>query len=505
MVDVTIDQLLDGEATRDRTAVGPFNQGGVTFKGSVPPNPPREIHAINQAQLEAELGPGLNIPDGESLKIVIDEAFTLTTGFKIGTGSSLEFTASTPNTVINFTPVGMPMFANTVIANDIFNVTISDITIIGNSVNSIFDVKGTGIVIMRDVNFVGFGDLGTIQVTFSNFRTCAFQNMTRGLKFVGISAVGITQCTIVQSIAQNATFFSFVAGVGPLIVDVDTVRVFSAFAGDSLLFLDPNATPGSVFAVEKSGSGGGDFYQPGITVGVDSVADASGAAEFTTGLIHNLVVGRPVVLSGFTEPSYNGTFIVSAVDTPLVGTTFQCEGVAFNINDTGFANPQSLDSTNVKIIAESNQGVPNSMFTGDAGLEIFGAEISSSSLAQDAFEVITSASWAYNNLERFAIGVSNQGQMVAEDMELRRYTINYSATIEKSGGGSTNIGIVLLKNGVEIGFNAPHTVNTGKIQIGTGDIVELTVSDTVQVAVINYDSTAATILISQVSLVINRA
>lgn len=760
MVDVTIDDLLDGENIRKRGSVGPFNQEGITYKGSVPPNAPREIHVTNQAQLEAELGVDLEIPDGQSLKIIADESFTLSKGFKYGVNSTLLFVGSVPDVFITYTgsdPLhqnsfsidlvytgnfldnsnegtsgvlttissdGLTLFTIDSLVNLMFQYDLStpndlstavysgksfdfkvgtnenlpeglclssddskfyivgssqdaifeydlptlndittasysgnslstsaqdgsprgldisndgtklflvggatnfiyqynlsvpkdlstavfsgktldtsnedgneegvaissdgrillflgnasntvyqynlstpndlstavysgisfdigdqttapmdidissdnskafiiesdttfeydltgigianssitkDLTLIGNGTNKVYDLTGTGIVTVRDVNFIGFGDMGEIKTNFSDLRNCGFFDNAEGLKFIGGAAHAATNCFIQQTIAANVTYFSVIAGAFPIVAAISRVRTFLADSGDTLVFIDPNSPVGSAFTVDISGSAAADFYQQGVDIAVTSVVDAIGDAEFNTGISHDLVPGKPVVLSGFTETTYNGTFIVKTVDTDITGTTFTVIDVAFFGTDTGTLNAKSLDSTDVEITATSNTGVPNSMYTADAGLELFGSEISSSSLAQDAFEVITSASWSFNNLERFEIGVNNEGQLVAQDTELRRYTINYTGTIEKSGGGSVDIGIVLLKNGVIIGFNAPHTVNTGKIQIGTGDIVQLTAGDTIQVAVINYDVSATAIDISQVSLVVNRA
>ena len=110
----------------------------------------------------------------------------------------------------------------------------------------------------------------------------------------------------------------------------------------------------------------------------------------------------------------------------------------------------SLYSTDPRVIAEDNPEQRDSMFIAEAGLELFGSEISSASLAQNAFEVITSASWMYAKLERYSIGVNNEGQLVNNDFSKREYDIEYSATIEKQGGGSLNIGIIILRNGIEV-------------------------------------------------------
>ena len=90
MSEIPISGLIDGADVIVRGAQVAFEQNNVTFRGSVRPNPVRQINVMNQAQLEAELGPNLEIPDGEGITIVCDDAFILTKPFKIGLNSFLE-------------------------------------------------------------------------------------------------------------------------------------------------------------------------------------------------------------------------------------------------------------------------------------------------------------------------------------------------------------------------------------------------------------------------------
>ena len=71
MTDVRVDQLLDIGDTQKPDALVMLQQDGVSFKGPTRPNPPREINVTSQAQLEAQFGTDLEIPDGESMHFSI--------------------------------------------------------------------------------------------------------------------------------------------------------------------------------------------------------------------------------------------------------------------------------------------------------------------------------------------------------------------------------------------------------------------------------------------------
>lgn len=501
MVDITIDELLDGETIRQPTSQGILSEDNITYKGSIAPNPTRVIHAINQAQLEEALGVDLIIPDGTSISVVIDDAFTLNKPFKIGNFASFEIVTYTMNTLLTYTGTG-GLIQNENPANPVVFVTLENIKIDGNGTSTLFDLFGVGLLRIEHVTIQNFDSLGTIEM-FSIFSNASnFNVINKGLVIIRTANILIFVCTSTQSSATGLTLFSIISDGIQTNTSIDVVRAFTFFAGDSLLFLDPNAPVGSIYYIDKSDAQPGDLYQLGTDIAINSVADSSGQAEFTTAAPHGLIVGKPVVLSGFSESTYNVTDIVSVVNSP---TTFELRDVSFVATDTGNMNTASKNQTDSQVLANENEGIDDSMFIAEVGLQIFGSEISSSSLAQDTFEIITSGAWVFStNLERFAENTSNEGEIIVTAEKTRKYSVTYDATIEKSGGGSVNIGIILIKNGVtNVSFNAPHTVNTGKIQVGRTNIVELAKGDTLQIAVINYDASATAILISQVNLVVS--
>jgi len=163
--------------------------------------------------------------------------------------------------------------------------------------------------------------------------------------------------------------------------------------------------------------------------------------------------------------------------------------------------PGSKTDTDVQVFAKLNQGSPDSMFVGEAGLQVFAAPVISASLAQNGFQVINSANWLYDTLQGVKKGIENEGELVITDPKERLYTIDYFGTIEKtSAPGNVNIGIVVLKDGNIASFNAPRHDNAGKIQTKWSNNISAKKDDILKVAVINYDPTAANIGTSQAGI-----
>ena len=496
---VKISELPDGTEKHTPESLSVIVQDGVTMKGSIRPSPAKFFPAMTQAQLEGQFGTDLIIPDGESWSISIKNDMTLTKPFKIGNGSSLEIFAGSINLNLTYTGTGA-LFQNENPANPIVSLDIHNMDITGDGTNDIFDVVVSFVVVTNDVLFNNFDNTGTLDSGFLDLRFTALQGVNSGFILKNLVVGTFNQMNLNQGATSND--LTFITVLSSSVTRVVARDCFSADSGSSMFYLDPNSAVNSTFVIENTTGSFTDVFRQGVAQAITSVTDAAGAARFNLGgPAHNLSIGDFVIMNGFSTSSYNGAFIVEVVPT---ATEFMLEGVAFVADDTGTLNPASLDSTDVKVMATNNFGSQDSMFTGDSGLEIFGSEITVTINTANVPEVITSTSWAFSNLERFSIGVNNEGQLVTDDVSVRRYNIVYSGTIEKVGGGSVDIGIILSKNGTDVSFNAPHTVNTGKIQITGSDIIELTDTDTLQVEAINYLDTA-NIDVSQISLVVSLA
>lgn len=503
MTNIQISQLLDGRAIRGRTSEAPFEQGGITYKDRDTPGLTRQINISSQAQLEAEFGVNIEIPDGDKVTIVY-ESFALEKPIFIGLGSVLELRSATIEDEISYEGIGA-MFQRTNILNDIRALILNDVFILGDLTQLLCDLKGTSRLFITGSRIEGFKGSNT-EFPFTKFDNLAAVNWTEGWLFRNPSSLNISNSNLRQSSSPGVTFLSIITNV---ICNVVIGANFSSTLqpSDSLIFFDPNAPAGSAFTISGTAISDGDFYQLGPQKAISSVADNGGVPRFTS-TSHALLDRQVTVLKDFiTEPTYNGTFKVKVIDA----NTFDVEELTFTGNDTGNVNASSLDSTDVRVSASDNPMQPDSMFTGNAGLEI-AAPITVTINTISIPEVITDVNWATNNLERFEDDVTtpNQGRLITKDLSTRRYSVTYSGTINKSGGPGTNVGIVLLKQVggtgplINISNNAPRVFITTTTPLTRTEIVELAENDVIQVGVINYVDTND-IDVYQANLEVNRA
>lgn len=455
----------------------------------------------DQADLEAQFDDAgdIVIPDGESWSVVILESFTLSKPIKIGLNSTLEFRGAALNIIITYTGTGA-MFQNENPANLINTLVLRELALFSSGVEALFDIVGSARCRLEQMNIVKFESLGTIEAMFITIPSTGTFDINEGLLIIEPQGVRMGTFSHIPPTARSLVFITIIATGNPNVIMTAT-NVFNSSA--DVVFFDPSSGAISDYSIQNTRGFFNSLFVPGTDLAIASVSDSGGDALFDTGgPAHGYSIGDRIVLNEFlVETNYNLTGIINT--TPS-GSTFTVVGVSFTATDSGNTTQASRDSTDVTVRAENNTGNPDSMFTGDAGLEIFGSEVTVTINTIDVPEVITNAGWAFSGLERFEIGVNNEGQLNTLDTATRRYSIGYSGTIEKVGGGSVNVGIVLLKNGSLVSFNPPHTVNTGKIQISGSDIVELTKDDTLQVAVINYLDTS-NIDVSQIGLVVNLA
>lgn len=493
MVDITIPELLDGTNTRKATSLVMFDEGGTSFNGTSRPNSSRQINVTNQASLENQLGTNLEIPDGTALTIVVDESFTLTKPFKIGLTSFIEIYASAIRTILTYTGSGA-LFQNLGPANDIRSCLPHNIILAGDGTNSVFDIKGDALSALdaNNVNFINFDSMGTADMAFVIFTSCATQTLNKGLIALNPQAVTIGKLLVNQTGPTGITFLTIKTNI-PTNVDIDTLRALSFFSGDSLLFFDPNAPIDTIYTLRKCEVAAGDLYQRGTDIVINSVADnGSGKARFTAAASHGLSVGTPVVLTDFTaQPTYEGTFIVTAVDTPLTGTTFDVEEITFVGTSTGAMNRTGLDQTNPPVIASNNKDSNDSMSSAQVGFTNIAAPIVVVISTQDVPVIIGGSQFASDNIERAS--TTGDGQITNLTKKTQKYPITFSGLVEKVGGGSTDIGLLLLKNGNPVltdTFQLPHSVNAGIIQVSATRDFELAETDTLDIAVVNFAGTA---------------
>lgn len=238
-------------------------------------------------------------------------------------------------------------------------------------------------------------------------------------------------------------------------------------------------------------------------VNVTAVVDnGSGKTRFIVPLLHGLSVGKVIVLRNFA--TYNQTAIVTAVDTPITGTTFDAD-IPFVATETGLADASSLDGTDNRVDAVSNPDQPDSMalaevrsnvpisFTSVSG--VFTPIENSPSVQGDFIEDPATESFSID---------TGTGAITYTGLEPITATIAFDFLISKDGGGTDNAIISLFDFATQLTkTNQPilltSTVqkvdyNGGIFKIKPGDVLEL---------LINNDA-VSTINVSALKILITR-
>lgn len=216
---------------------------------------------------------------------------------------------------------------------------------------TLFSLQGTSNPTVIFSGFTGFDNLGTLadfggvlwrEVTFSSFDTgVTFENTQSVILHTlttipnpGVSSEG----GMIIFTGRASTFISVDAYVA---VTISPVDIFD---------ISPTVNAAASLRINNVRNlGTGDFFTTGSTasitafanadpssVAVTSVTDNSGVAVFTTTAVHGLTVEDVVVHTGFSEGTYNGTFVVSNVtSTTEYEVTLNGINVAFVATGTG--------------------------------------------------------------------------------------------------------------------------------------------------------------------------
>lgn len=230
-----------------------------------------------------------------------------------------------------------------------------------------------------------------------------------------------------------------------------------------------------------------------ITISQSSISSSSGAGTGTAITIQGTTVERVT----FTDYLPN---LASATEFPIrlngdISATAEISirnsggsGIPTDYFDTSAAG---LDQTDPRVIAFSNGTRDDSMSSAQVGFTNIATPIVVPIVTQDVPVIIGGTQFVSDSLERAT--TTTAGQITNLTKKTQDYPITFSGLIEKVGGGSTDIGILLIKNGSLVlteTFQVPHSVNAGVIQIsGTRDF-ELADGDTLDIAVVNFDGTA---------------
>ena len=388
----------------------------------------------NQAQLEAELGSNLTIPDNTRIGIIIGDTFSITKPFLIGENSSLEISGPVPATPLNYTGTGA-MFQNLDPVKPIDVLILHDIVLNGDTTNNAFDLLITSALVMNGVRCDNFLDIGTISSPIGiDIRDSFFFNDARGFKLINAGVISFKSVGTAPLTANDLTFVTVLSDTPATTnVTLDSVRLLSGFAGDAMLFADPNTpTSGNSYTLQNSIALNGVLYQQGTDIAINSIADnGSGKTRYTTASPHGLVLQQAVVKSGFaTETVLNATSLTTAIPTP---TTFDTDE-DFNSTDTGSMTEQSLEQDDVIVDAFNNPGSPNSMTiveerTNGTTLQVNGA-VSTAVPIVDVTPVVND---------------------FVQDIATEEYTVNTTT------GEITYIGLSDITTIIEFQFNAATT------------------------------------------------
>lgn len=445
MVKKAISELDDILLTQESSAVVPIEQNGATFKASVRPNPPRQVNVQSQAQLESEFGANIQIPDGEAVVIVADDSFALTKPIKIGDGSSLEFYASTPNTLITYSGTGA-MFQNDNPANPINTLNIHDINFLADipATKTLVDIIGASFFFITRCSISDFDELGTVEspsrigIEF----TGAF-NTNKGLIVKNPGLVNINAAEIQNpSPSVGVTFISFILdSAASVTINALTARGFGT--GDSLLFMDSNSPVGTGYVINGSSVNAGDFYQQGSSVTITVVANNGSGKIRCTATSHGLVDSQVATLGGFaTQTTYNKTAKITFVDA----NTFDVEDIDFIADDdTGSVDGSSIDQKDNRVTARNNPGQPQSMAQAEGRTDTTIDFIPVDLVYNDMIDTVPTAGDFIEDVatERFSVD-DQTGIITYTGVNPLSATISYDVTIMKSGGGGTSAAMISL-------------------------------------------------------------
>jgi len=494
MVKKTIGEQTPGEAIRLSSAEVAFEQAGVTFKGSIRPNPPRQVNITSQAQLEAEFGENIELPDGIDQTISIDDSFTLTKPIKIGNGS-LKLIGSTTGNIINYTgPGAMIRLVNP--ANPCFLLLVETLSIFASPTNSLFDVKGSFIFALQDVFPIGFGSIGTLD--FPQMRIIGLNPvLTRtGLIIKCLTIFTSTSCFITPNAEHEMTFYSFIQG-NPITTSVTRMVFAGATSDDSLIFYDPNSPLTTSMIITECTRGGGNLFQLGTEIPATANAASGSGTQFNI-TAHNLTVGKVVVLKDFTTfPLYNETFVVTAINDP---NSVDIEVGFLGVDSTGAMDATSLDSEAVQIFADTNTNSPPSMSQTElrqGNPIVFTSIIGTFVPFQNAIPVVGDFI-GDPATERYTINEST-GVVTYNGIEPITRIFDFKFNIFKSGGGTVNMVTTLFQNTLQIAKTDKVIALTSTIiPISFRGYLEIQLGDTFQLKGNSSDNAGSTINVSDI-------
>lgn len=361
----TIAQQVDGIDLQTSLAQVMIQQGAATFRTSVRPNPEVQINVRTQAQLEAELGVNLVIPDFTTVTVSYDKSFTQTKPFLIGEGAVLETIAPNVETNITYDDTGNTLFQKNT-ANPIRALITNNLQFTSANGTEIFvdELVGTSRLFIDDTRIANFAKIGIVEFPFVRFNSIAPVNVGIGLILRRCTTLVMRASLLRNPAANGTTFISIITDGVPISVLVDDSLTSTILPGDRLFYLDPNSPVGTIYSLKDTEiSGGGDFYQLGVNTTADIVAASPNGIRLTV-TAHGLDIGQVVKLSGFIVNTQNN--ITTIVTDVIDANTVDVDGIFGGTETGGNLDANSLNSTSVLVSSRDNSSVPDSMSHAEA-------------------------------------------------------------------------------------------------------------------------------------------
>jgi len=445
MVNVTFGELLEEQIQND--SIIPFeNDAGLTKRDtaielSLLSLAPNLLLVSSQADLEAEFGPDIIIPAGESWTVLVLNSFTLSKPYKGGSGSVLEIRGGSVNLTTTYDGTGA-LFQLETVGIPMANLILESTNFAGDNTNDIWDIEvSEAIVINGGVLFSNFAKIGTWKGSFFNINSAGFINISAGLILDDMAGGNFNGFSLNQTASTPpVTLITVLSPTKP--TQIIANGLFSSDTNSSMLFLDPNSPIGSKATVTDLTGFYANVFRQGTDIAVtDASLGPSGVGFTEFGAVgHPYIVGQAVVNSGFSDSNYNGTFIITSIATDL----YEVE-TPFGATGTGTVTEKSLDQTDVKVIGANNTDTPDSKSQSESltATTIDLVPIISTFVPLED-DTPTPGDFIQDPAtEEFTVDTST-GVVTYNGLITRDAEINYSCNVTKSSGGGTSTATISL-------------------------------------------------------------
>lgn len=500
MVKKTISQQTDGKDIKSDSALEVFEQGGDTFKKIAIPD---ILHVRSLVHLNNVL-PGKIIADNRQLTLIFDEDFALdTTGFKMGEEATLEIQHARIDVEIDTSAVVGPLFELLDVVKPCQSLIIEDgIRFVGNPTTPqpFCKLEGTLRFFMLNPVTINY-DGADVDFPFIRFTEFPPVNWSKGWIFRNTDIAQITSTNLRQLSAKTMTFLSFILPNSADIVISNGTRS-TLFAEDSFIYIDKNAPPGTRATINGNKITAGDFYQLGSDLAISAVEDDGNGKLRLESLAHGLTKDQVMVLSGFSESTYNKTAFVKVFDL----NRLDVEEITFVPGaDSGNVNGASLDSTDNKIQASNNSNQQNSMSLAEgrsmnpiAFASVIGTFVPIQNTVPVAGDFIEDSA-----TESFTVD-DETGIITYTGLEPITATIAFDFLLSKVGGGTDNAVVSLFDLTTQLSKTDQIVVLSSTVQKidYNGGIFQIAPGDNFQLKIDN--DAVSTINVSALKILITR-